>query len=600
MRKTTELIDQEIAETDPELLPVCDRERSGAGRFAGLYAAEHVAGTEFVFGATFVILGAGLFDILIGLIIGNTLATASYWLITTPIARKARVSLYTYLDKIGGGAVSRLYNLANAIIFTAISAAMITVSATAVRHVIGIPAQTEAYPTHFGFVLLVIGFGAVAVLVATFGFNAVSNIATICGPWLICMFAVGGMVLLPGVAESVTGFTTINSWQDFASIGQATVFTGFTPDGEPGIGLWEVAAFAWAANTFSHFGLIDMALLRYAKKNWHGLMTVTGMMLGHYVAWISAGFMGAATAAVTLNSITVLEPGEVAWHALSWAGFIVVIVGGWTTANPNLYRAGLAAQGVFPWVSRAKVTMIVGVILIVVACFPFVYRNYAPMVSYAGSVLVPIGGIVFAEHHLFKRFGMTKYWARFKGVRNTPAIVTWAVCLALVAVLVALGVPYYFIFVPIWVLSIPLYMGLAKWAGASESFPDEEADEEVYFERAQAARDRQVRAHAAAEAPDTTMLSRILKVVCALILAVIFVSAWIVLFHSPDMFAYLTQRQTFYTIALTGTILYFALSIWALRRGQKYSGKTPISQLESEPEEAEEPEPDEEPAPERA
>ncbi len=231
MRKTVEDVDREISEVDPEILPVSDRERSGIGRFAGLYAAEHVAGTEFIFGATFVIMGVGLKDILIGLIIGNTLAVLSFWLITTPIARKARVSLYTYLWKIGGSAVSRLYNLTNAIVFVSIAAAMITLSATAVRHLIGIPAQTEAYPTHIGFVALVVIFGGLSVLVAACGFGAVSKIATVCGPWLMVMFTLGGMVMLPGVAESVTGFTSINSWSDFADIAEATVFTGVTPEG---------------------------------------------------------------------------------------------------------------------------------------------------------------------------------------------------------------------------------------------------------------------------------------------------------------------------------------------------------------------------------
>ncbi|WP_226344308.1 purine-cytosine permease family protein [Agilicoccus flavus] len=469
MARTTDEIDREIAETDPELLPVGDHERHGPGHFAGLYAAEHVAGTEFVFGATFVILGAGIYDILIGLLIGNTLAVLSFWLITTPIARQARVSLYRYLHLIGGDAVSRLYNAANALIFAVISAAMITVSATAVRRVVGFPAQTEAYPTHVGFIIMVVLFSLVAVLVAAFGFNALAEFATICGPWLMVMFTVGGMVLLPAVAESVTGYTTVGSWQEFVDIAGATVFTGVTPDGEPGIGVWEVAGFAWAANTFSHFGLIDMAMLRYAKKNWYGLMTSTGMMFGHYVAWISAGFMGAATAAITLTSITVLVPRDVAWYALSWAGYVTVIVGGWTTANANLYRAGLAAQGVFLRFSRSRVTMLVGVAVIVAACFPFVYRNFLPLVTYAGVVLVPIGGIVFAEHHLFPRLGLTTFWSRFKGVRNTPAILTWAISLAFAGGVIALGViPYYFVFVPVWAVSIGLYILLAKRSGAAD------------------------------------------------------------------------------------------------------------------------------------
>ena len=34
-------------------------------------------------------------------------------------------------------------------------------------------------------------------------------------------------------------------------------------------------------------------------------------------------------------------------HALGFSGFVIVIIAGWTTANANLYRAGLAAQAIF-------------------------------------------------------------------------------------------------------------------------------------------------------------------------------------------------------------------------------------------------------------
>lgn len=473
-------------------------------------------------------------------------------------------------------------NLANAIVFVTIAAAMITVSATAVRHLIGIPAQTEAYPTHIGFVALVVIFGGLSVLVAAFGFGAVSKIATVCGPWLMVMFTVGGMVMLPGVAESVTGFTSINSWSDFADIAEATVFTGVTPEGKPGIGMIEVAAFAWAANTFSHFGLIDMALLRYAKKGWHGLGTATGMMFGHYVAWISAGFMGAATAAITMSSITILEPGEVSWYALSWAGFLVVVVAGWTTANPNLYRASLAAQGVFPAVSRKKVTIIMGVILVVVACFPFVYRNYAPMVTLAGVVLVPIGGIIFAEHHIFERLGMTKFLAKFREVHNYPAIFAWIIALVAAGLMYLAGIPYYFIFAPAWVVSIVAYTLLARRAGAAESYPDAQADEDLYFGRSLKFRDEEALKRAAIEAPDKTMLNRILLGLCIVFLTVIFEFAWIVLFNSPDMYSYLMNSETFFQVAFVGTILYFIVGFWKLWRSQNYRGTEKITKAERE------------------
>ena len=76
----------DIAQIGDEQLPVAKHQLKGWKHFMGLYAGEHVAATEFVFGATFVALGATMTDILFGLLIGNILAVLSWTLITTPIA----------------------------------------------------------------------------------------------------------------------------------------------------------------------------------------------------------------------------------------------------------------------------------------------------------------------------------------------------------------------------------------------------------------------------------------------------------------------------------------------------------------------------------
>lgn len=91
MTDTADKQHRSIAEMDDELLPVPEHRLHGPGHFLGLYAAEHVAATEFVIGAAFVALGATIHDILIGLLIGNTLAVLSFWLITAPIAIKTRL-----------------------------------------------------------------------------------------------------------------------------------------------------------------------------------------------------------------------------------------------------------------------------------------------------------------------------------------------------------------------------------------------------------------------------------------------------------------------------------------------------------------------------
>lgn len=573
-KRSTE-IDRQIAGMDAEQLPANPGRLHGPRHFAGLYASENVAGTEFVFGATFVILGADIVDVIIGLAIGNALAVLTYRFITAPIAVRTRMSVYTYLNRTTGRLMTWLYNAANAIVFAIISAAMITVSATALRLVFGFPAQTEAYPTNWGFVIIAVAFGSVAVLVAAFGFNALAEFASICGPWLMVMFVTGGMVMVPMVAETVTGSTVVSSWGEFINIGGEGVFTGSTPDGSEGIGLLGIIGYSWAANSFAHAGLIDMSLFRYAKKSWYGYLSATGMFLGHYVAWLAAGFMGAATAAITTTSITVLEPGDVAFQALGYAGFVTVIVGGWTTANANLYRAGLAGQGAFPRLSRQRVTLMVGVIVLVASVFPFVYRGYLSLVTYVGVLLVPIGGILFAEHYILPRLGLTTFWARYKGVQNIPALVAWGAALTFAGVMIAFDlIPVYFLFIFGWVIALVVYVLLARVSGAKEQYPEQVA-EDAFFQ----ARVEQMHAREAATAPDEAGtkdlrgMNKLLRAAWIVVLAAVFVSGLLVLVASPDMAIYTAQRDQFHVIAAVGTVLYFVLAYWELRRRKAFAGQ---------------------------
>mgnify|MGYP007073196062 CR=1 FL=1 len=558
-----------IASMDDELLPVPRHRLHGPGHFLGLYAAEHVAATEFVIGAAFVAMGATIQDILIGLLIGNILATLSFALITAPIAVKTRLSLYTYLEQNLGELFSRFYNGANVLIFVAISAAMITVSATAVRVIFDIPPQIYPYPTNVYFALIAASASVIAVLVAYYGFEALSEFATICAPWLMVMFTVGGMVLVPSLNEALTGYTTLSSFSDFVALAGTTVFTGTNAAGEPGIGLWEVVGFAWAANTFAHFGLIDMALLRFAKKSIYGLCTATGMMFGHYIAWISAALMGAATASIMKLSIAVVSPGDVAYYGLGAAGFVIVIVAGWTTANSNLYRAGLAAQAVVPSVPRKRVTLIVGAVVVVGSCFPFIYRSILPILTYAGLVLVPVGGIVFAEQLLFPRLGYKSNWHRLKGVKNNvPGLIAWAISLVFGFGLNFLDViPFVYLFLPTWLVSIVTYTILAKQFGADRSRPEAEQREEEFR--------RQVEAYHAELAakeehqhgrPVTLSIKAIRAVWIVIGLMVPFVLAWRVLFNSPDIYVYYVNVQLFYDVTIWCTIIYFVFAYWDLKR----------------------------------
>lgn len=555
---------------DEEQLPVAKYKLHDWTHFAGLYAAEHVAATEFVIGATFVALGAKTIDIIFGLLIGNILAVLSWRFITSPIAVDTRLSLYTYLNKIAGDSMTKLYNWANVIIFSVISAAMITVSSTAVRFAFNIPAQLNWYPTNAWFILIVIAVGIVVVSIALYGFNAVSDFSSLCAPWLFVMFTSGAMVLLPALSLDILGKTLPAGLSDLMSLGDQSVWTGINSEGNDGIGLVEVIGFGWAANTITHFGLVDMALLRFAKKKNYAYASSTGMMFGHYVAWIAAGIMGAGAAVILGKSIVSLDPGDVAYYALGLSGFVIVIVAGWTTAITNLYRAGLAAQAIFYKHSRKKTTIIVGLVTVVIACFPFVFSQILPLLTYAGLLVVPVGAIVFAEHQIFPRIGYTRYWSFYRGLSfSTPAVASWGLGLFFGFGLNTLDViSFYYLFIPTWFFTIAVYTFLASRYGAKKKYVAQEKEEELRSLAIESFQEQQEKEQSPL-IKDISLLSKGLKFLAIITLVITLGLACNVLFGSDLETDYIKNRDLFYDYGFICTVIYFVSAYWALQRGKK-------------------------------
>ena len=470
--------------------------------------------------------------------------------------------------------MSKLYNWANILIFTVISAAMVTVSSTAVRFAFGVPAQLDWYPTNLWFVLIVLLVGIFVVFVAIYGFKAVSDFSGICAPWLFTMFACGAIVLMPALSLDVLGVTLPNGWADFVDIGNQSIWTGVNSDGEPGIGLIEVIGFGWAANTITHFGLIDMALLRFAKKKSYGLATSTGMLFGHYIAWIAAGIMGAGTAVILGKSIVQLDPGDVAYYALGWSGFVIVIVAGWTTAITNLYRAGLAAQAVYSNQSRRKTTMIVGIAMVIVACFPFVFSQILPLLTYAGLLVVPVGSVVFAEHQIFPKLGYTRYWSKFQNYKNSsPAVLSWILGLIFGFGLNMLDVmSFYYLFIPTWFFTIIVYILLAGRFGAKEKYPEGEKKESEYNTAVENYHQK-LKEEETEPIKDISIFTRALKLMAYTALVITLYLAIKTLVSSPDETSYISNRDTFYQIGFICTVIYFMAAYWAMHRGKTLNSK---------------------------
>jgi cytosine permease len=452
--------------------PVTEDRLVGPGYFAGAFAGEHVAATEFVIGVMFVNWGAGLKDMFLGLALGNAMAVLTWTLLCAPIAVQTRLTLYWYLRSIGGPWLTVIYNLLNAVLFCILAGCMITVSASAVRIPFGIAPQVHWYPDDIRFVLVVCVVGAVVVSLAMAGFKRLAAFSSVCSPWMFLMFIAGALVALPALAQQA-GLAGISGVDDFATMAGRVVWTGRTPDGAEPMGFWKIAAFAWICNLAMHGGLSDMALFRYARHSSYGLFSAVGMFLGHYLAWICAGLMGAGAALLLQSPLSQLDSGAVAYTTIGWAGILAVIVAGWTTSNPTLYRAGLALQAVTPNWSRTKVTLVAGVATTVIACFPFVFTRLLDFVGLYGLLLAPAGAIVLTEHWLFPRLGLTRYWAYYQGqALNWPALVAWTGSVLVGLTLERFGVLHlFYLFVPVYLLTMGSYIVLAAAAGARVPAP---------------------------------------------------------------------------------------------------------------------------------
>ncbi|MGL5315769.1 MAG: purine-cytosine permease family protein [Peptostreptococcaceae bacterium] len=453
--------------------PISKKKLSGIGNFFGLYGGEHIAATEFVIGATLVTLGVKASDIFIGLIIGNILATLTFTLLCAPIAVDTRLTLYSYLKKIAGPYMQKVYNVVWGLASIAMAAAMLTVSASAVREIFGVAAQTEWYPTSITFVFIVIALGIIVTLVAANGFEAVAKFSSICAPWLIVVFFAGAVVSLPQLVE-ITGFSQVSSLSEFLDLANTSIWNGQIVDGGQQLSIAHVIGFAWMCNLAYHGGLNDMALFRYAKSYKYGLVSSVGMFVGHFFAWISAGIMGATAAIVLGQSLNTLDSGAVTNVVLGGMGLCAVIVAGWTTANPNIYRASLALQTVFSNLNIKKLTYLVGALMTFAACFP-ITSNIMVIVNIIVLIVPSIGAIVLTEHWIFPKIGYTRYWSTYKKMKiNTAALAAWGIALAFVAVCTTTNLMHsYFLWLPTYILASVSYIIFAGMLGAKGDYSKE-------------------------------------------------------------------------------------------------------------------------------
>ena len=378
-----------------------------------MYAGEHKAGTKFMIGSLFLAAGASLKDLTIGLLIGNILAVLTWRYLVVPDAT---------------------FGLSG-----------------------------------FGFTAIVAIVGVVITLVAAAGYNTVARFANIAAPWMILVFAACGIVSLAQMdAHSFVALNTI--WNEGVSFVQ-------TKNGSQEFGLGKIIIFSWLCNAAMHLGMADLSIFRFSKSKSAGWAPAVGMFLGHYMAWICAALLLAALiatnpdASLDAKGKVQADPGFLAWNALGWTGIIVVVIAGWTTANPTIYRAGLAFQSLFKSAPKVTGVLIAGLVATIAGAFPNLSAQLLNFVGTYGMILGPMGAIIFVNHYFAKRLGFYEDAADATNSKfNMAVLLAWLIpTIPGLYMILAKGVFAAYLVIPAWIASAILYVILGKIMFANKS-----------------------------------------------------------------------------------------------------------------------------------
>ena len=345
-----------------------------------------------------------------------------------------------------------------------------TVSATAFSAIFNVPAPelTDIYPNSGSFCGIVIACGLVTTIIASIGFTFVTVFGQLMTPVLIA-----GIIYLCVNSLRMLGLNEDSDCSLWCLLSEH-VYTGDIVLGETKFGMAHCIFFAWFVDLQLHIGQNDLSLLRFARTAPVGWTSAGGMFVGHYFAWIVAGCMYA----VQLQddpSNTSVAPGPIAQLVGGYFGLVVIIIAGWSTANPIIYSSGLALQHIFPKIPAWLSTIVVGILATIVACFPAITNKILEFLLLAGILLCPMGVIVFVDHFLFPKIGLQDEFSHKKQARqenfrddicratNWPAVATWAIS-EVISLPLALLTPVSLYFTPVITIfvSCSFYVGLTK------------------------------------------------------------------------------------------------------------------------------------------
>jgi purine-cytosine permease-like protein len=322
------------------------------------------------------------------------------------------------------------------------------------------PKLTDTMPNGITWIIIVLAIGSMISLVASKGYDTVAKVANWLSPFIVLAFVVCGIVAISQLG--------IKNFSDFWNIWGE----GSEPfPGQVKYTFWHVVMWSWFCNAAMHIGMSDLSVFRYAKSAKSGWTTAAGMYIGHYMAWIAAALLYAvyvqspeAQGFLANNEAPPVAPGPLAYNAIGIFGILAVIIAGWTTANPTIYRAGLAFQAVIPKASTFWITILAGGIATVAGLFPAFAMRLLGFVALYGFILAPVGAIIVFEHFFSDKVGIAKNYADRANITfNIAVILAWGLSFGIFYFLsISQGIFLSFLTLPAWLSCGVLFLIFSK------------------------------------------------------------------------------------------------------------------------------------------
>lgn len=109
------------------------------------------------------------------------------------------------------------------------------------------------------------------------------------------------------------------------------------------------------------------------------------------------------------------ELGEAMVMAGGFLGFLLVLLGAWTSNDNNLYGASLAVAELLPKVKRWKIALFLGIAASIVSAM-INLGQYANIMYVFNALCIPVTGVMCADFYLLPKFGIKKEKKKLCGV----------------------------------------------------------------------------------------------------------------------------------------------------------------------------------------